>query len=734
MISPGTANTSRPSSSAKSAVISAPLRSRASTTTVAALSPATMRLRAGNRHGAGSTPGGYSDAISPLSADSARELAVRRGIVAVDPAAEDRHRRPAGLERAPVRLGVDASRQAADDDDCRRRRARARAASPPATRRPSRPARRRRRRTSARAAPASEAPRRNRPGGGSWIAARSGGNARSDRGSQRRPAAASSRSRARSSTETRPRASGPCAARTASASSLTASPAPAAAGRRALRRRARARPPRRRARRAIVSATRATRARPRPESGSRCTACVSVASAAFVRVSEPGTARAAHDPLLHSRRGLAGLRRELVRPRPRHGDDEVEAVDQRARELVAERREPLRRAGALDRRVAAPAARAQVHGSDELEARRVHGLALDAGDRDRAVLERLAERLERRARELRQLVEEQHAVVRERRLAGSRAGPAADDRRDGGAVVRRAERRLGHERMAADELPGDGVDARDLERLVGLERREDARAAGGRASSCPSRAARRAAGCGVRRRRSRAPGGHAPDPAPLRGRASAAAGGRSAPRGRPAAGRARRGGTRPRRRGARSGPGRRPASDASGAEAAAQTRRWSPDLRAPSAAARTPPTGRTRPSSASSPTAATPIRPSYGIWPEAARIASAIGRSKPEPSLRSSAGARLTVIRRGRPLELGGRDPRADALLRLLAGAVGQADDRERGHAELEVRLHLHPPRLEPDHGMGDRPRQHPIDASDVRVTCLCRKCADFGAELAAFT
>src|SRR5206468_10023720 len=46
VISPGTANTSRPSSSARSAVIRAPLRSRASTTTVAAHSPATMRLRA----------------------------------------------------------------------------------------------------------------------------------------------------------------------------------------------------------------------------------------------------------------------------------------------------------------------------------------------------------------------------------------------------------------------------------------------------------------------------------------------------------------------------------------------------------------------------------------------------------------------------------------------------------------------------------------------------------------
>ena len=68
VISPGTANTSRPSSSAKSAVIRAPLRSRASTTTVAAQRPATIRFLAGKRHGAGSTPGGYSETMRPAPA------------------------------------------------------------------------------------------------------------------------------------------------------------------------------------------------------------------------------------------------------------------------------------------------------------------------------------------------------------------------------------------------------------------------------------------------------------------------------------------------------------------------------------------------------------------------------------------------------------------------------------------------------------------------------------------
>ena len=117
VISPGTAKTSRPSSSARSAVISAPLRSRASTTTVAAQSPATMRLRAGNRQGAGSTPGAYSETMRPASRDATRELGVRGRIVAIDAAAEDGDRRPVRLERPAMRLGVDAAGEPAHDDE-----------------------------------------------------------------------------------------------------------------------------------------------------------------------------------------------------------------------------------------------------------------------------------------------------------------------------------------------------------------------------------------------------------------------------------------------------------------------------------------------------------------------------------------------------------------------------------------------------------------------------------------
>ncbi len=75
------------------------------------------RFLAGNLHGAGSTPGGYSDDDEPGLANARGELSVRRGIVAVDPAAEDTDRRSSGFERAAVRLAVDAAGEPADDDE-----------------------------------------------------------------------------------------------------------------------------------------------------------------------------------------------------------------------------------------------------------------------------------------------------------------------------------------------------------------------------------------------------------------------------------------------------------------------------------------------------------------------------------------------------------------------------------------------------------------------------------------
>src|SRR5258706_8292223 len=83
-----------------------------------------------------------------------------------------------------------------------------------------------------------------------------------------------------------------------------------------------------------------------------------------------------------------------------------------------------------------------VHRTDQLEARRILGLARGARNGDAAGLERFAQGFEYLAVEFGQLVQEQHAVVRERYLAGARVAAPADQRDAGSRVVRRAERAL----------------------------------------------------------------------------------------------------------------------------------------------------------------------------------------------------------------------------------------------------------------------------------------------------
>ena len=80
---------------------------------------------------------------------------------------------------------------------------------------------------------------------------------------------------------------------------------------------------------------------------------------------------------------------------------------------------------------------ARVRGCGKDEARRIHRGLLAAHDDHPAILQRLAQRLERMAPELRELVEEQDALVRQARLARARDRAATDEpgRRD--RVVRR---------------------------------------------------------------------------------------------------------------------------------------------------------------------------------------------------------------------------------------------------------------------------------------------------------
>ena len=132
-------------------------------------------------------------------------------------------------------------------------------------------------------------------------------------------------------------------------------------------------------------------------------------------------------------------------------DAQVEPVEQRRREPAGVTR-ALHVAALALRRVAA--ARARVRARDEQEV---------GGELDRArrpahahdpLLERLAQRLERVHRELRELVEEQRAPVREAHLAGADAArSAADERHHRRAVVRLAERRIDAQRRARGARP-----------------------------------------------------------------------------------------------------------------------------------------------------------------------------------------------------------------------------------------------------------------------------------------
>jgi hypothetical protein len=72
-----------------------------------------------------------------------------------------------------------------------------------------------------------------------------------------------------------------------------------------------------------------------------------------------------------------------------------------------------------------------------------------------------------------ELVEEQHAEVRQADLARADLQPAADQRRHRGAVVRRPERTPAANPSAV-QLARDRGDHRHFERLAGLQRRKDA--------------------------------------------------------------------------------------------------------------------------------------------------------------------------------------------------------------------------------------------------------------------
>ena len=154
---------------------------------------------------------------------------------------------------------------------------------------------------------------------------------------------------------------------------------------------------------------------------------------------------------------------------------DVDAVQQRAGDALLVAGDDLVGAGARLDRVAVIAARAGVHRRDQLEVGGKSQRALGAADGDHLVFHRLAQHLQDAHAELGQLVQEEHAAVRQGDLAGVRLVAAAHQPgvRDG--VVRGAEGPAADQRHVRRELVGDGIDAGHIQRLVDGHARQDAR-------------------------------------------------------------------------------------------------------------------------------------------------------------------------------------------------------------------------------------------------------------------
>ncbi len=92
-----------------------------------------------------------------------------------------------------------------------------------------------------------------------------------------------------------------------------------------------------------------------------------------------------------------------------------------------------------------------------------------ARNRDAAVFQRMSQDLKNATVEFWSLVEEEHALVRQRDLAGSRYRPTSDQGDTGDGVVRGPERSRGERAGAGGPDAGNRVDGGALKRFVESE-------------------------------------------------------------------------------------------------------------------------------------------------------------------------------------------------------------------------------------------------------------------------
>lgn len=113
----------------------------------------------------------------------------------------------------------------------------------------------------------------------------------------------------------------------------------------------------------------------------------------------------------------------------------------------------------------------------ELDPRRISDVRIRPGDIDRTGFQRLAQRIEHGALEFGQLIQEQHAKMRQAHLARPHPQPAAGQRRHRGRVMGRAKRPRPADPSFLQQAR-DRSNHRHLQRLGRSQRRQDPGQAG----------------------------------------------------------------------------------------------------------------------------------------------------------------------------------------------------------------------------------------------------------------
>lgn len=108
-------------------------------------------------------------------------------------------------------------------------------------------------------------------------------------------------------------------------------------------------------------------------------------------------------------------------------NDEIDAIEDRARELMAIGLDLISGAGTGVGWIAEVTTRAGIHSSDKHKIGGVGGMTANAGDGNGFVLERTAKGLKDRAGEFGKLVQEENTMMGERNFTRSGGGATADN-------------------------------------------------------------------------------------------------------------------------------------------------------------------------------------------------------------------------------------------------------------------------------------------------------------------